>query len=58
MLYFEGLIKYRREKFSKNYFGYLWENGVGCFVGMVFIFRVIKIDFLRLKLFGGDNFNF
>ncbi|CAG7884141.1 unnamed protein product, partial [Brassica rapa] len=57
MSYPEGSTKHRREKLSKNHFGHLWENGVGCPVGTVLILRVTKTDLLRLKSLGGDSSN-
>lgn len=49
--------KIQKETMSNGTFGHLWENGVGCPIGTVPILRVTKNDLLRLKLFGGNNFN-
>ncbi|VVB11984.1 unnamed protein product [Arabis nemorensis] len=47
----------QRETMSNRTFGHLWENGVGCPIGTVPILRVTKNDLLRLKSFGGNNYN-
>lgn len=57
MSYPEGSTKHRREKLSKQHFGHLWENGLGCPIGTVPILRVTKVDLLRLKSLGGDSSN-
>ncbi|CAH8354486.1 unnamed protein product [Eruca vesicaria subsp. sativa] len=54
--YLEGSRKHR-EKLSKQNFGHLWENGVGCPIGTVPIRRVTKMDLLRLKTLGADKSN-
>ncbi|CAD5327964.1 unnamed protein product [Arabidopsis thaliana] len=51
-----SIWKGMRERETNNTaFGYLWENGVGCPIGMVPIQRVTKEDLLRLDSFGDNH---